>query len=428
MLQKQVPKTLDHILFGIFVIFFISIVCSLRAVTSISIGLLILINLARSRFETMIFKKNLTGSFLVGCLLLFVSQCFSLLYTTDIEAGLRHLRISSGLVLIPFAVWSGRSFFSWERFQQLMYCYIIVLFFASIYCLAIALIHYFSGAPSSVLFYHPLVKPLSQHAIQFSILVFIALLFLFNSIKTKETRSFVLTWILISFFTLFLILLSSKLVIIWYILYLLYFSLESSMRKVKRIRSILFISILLVLATIVCSTRNPVGNRFRELFSGNKELFAQKKFNQGIYFNGLQFRLLEWRFVYEILSEKHAWIQGLTPGDGQAALDRKYIETDMYQGNGGDDRGYLGYHTHNQYLQCLLQTGIIGLLLFLFICYSLLRMALHSRSREFMFFVILLLVYNFTDAILETQYGVVIFSFFPVFLYFGSGARSQLRS
>ncbi len=78
------------------------------------------------------------------------------------------------------------------------------------------------------------------------------------------------------------------------------------------------------------------------------------------------------------------------------------------------------YNTHNQFLEALLQTGLVGLLLFfLAICAEMVIMAVRRKNNMLTALVILLLAYTFSDAVLETQYGLVLFLFLPLFLFFG---------
>lgn len=409
-MQDRSIKYLDSFLFGTYLIFLFSIIFSLRAVSSIAIGLILIAALLRNKhLKQKFFNKEVFSLFVTGCLLLFLLQSLSLLYTTDIAEGLKLLQRSSALVFIPFAVSCSNSFLITEKRRKLLWYFSIFVSAASLYCLGMAFINYQAGAPASTFFYHDLVKPILQHAIQFSILVFIALVFLIESHKTNLSKY------IIVLLSAVLILLSSKLVICFYVCYLVWFFSSKHL-----LRSNAFIAVLLFVGmiTTVLTTSNPVSNRFKEIFSGNSLLFEQKKFDPGIYFNGVQFRLLQWRFTYEILSEHHAWVLGLSPGDAQTALDKKYVETNMYTGvPGTDEKGFLGYHTHNQFLQCLLENGILGLLIFLLIFCSLITMAVRSKSRVLKSFVLLILIYCFADAPLETQYGLVIFTFFPVFLY-----------
>jgi O-antigen ligase len=88
-------------------------------------------------------------------------------------------------------------------------------------------------------------------------------------------------------------------------------------------------------------------------------------------------------------------------------------------GPGGPKHGYLGYNTHNQFLEALLQTGIIGLICFMAICFEMIRRAVERKSRVLTALVLLLLAYTFNESVFETQYGLVLFTFFPLFFYFG---------
>ena len=151
---------------------------------------------------------------------------------------------------------------------------------------------------------------------------------------------------------------------------------------------------------------------------GNFALIKQDRFKPGDYFNGVQFRLISWRFVYEILNENHRWLLGVSPGDAQDLLDKKYRELNMYTGDStGKSKGYLIYHTHNQFLQALLETGLPGLAAFIFICAGMIQLAANSGDRSLIVLTILLLCYCFSDAVLKTQYGIILFIFFPLFLY-----------
>ncbi|MGZ3880817.1 MAG: O-antigen ligase family protein [Flavisolibacter sp.] len=293
------------------------------------------------------------------------------------------------------------------------------------YCLLIATIKILSGAPLQVFFYHDLVEPTLHHAIQYSILVFIALVWLLeNRGETIGLLPASFSRFIVPFLSIFLLLLSSKLIISFFIVYLLSFFLRQRVQKTR----VVAICIAIIVATLLLvSTRNPVGDRFRAIFSGNMWLFKQPSFRPGVYFNGAQFRLLQWRFTYEILNEHNAWPLGLSPGDAQSSLDKKYTETNMYTGIPGTEKhGFLGYHTHNQFLQSLLENGVIGLCLFILVCYALFMMAKQDRSRQLKWVVSLLIIYCFTDAPFQTQYGIVIFTLFPC-LTFLSASKDLLQ-
>lgn len=421
--QKAGSKFLYNLIFWLYVILFISIVFSLRIITSISIGLILIGGIIKTKTDcNLFFSKVVINPFFVGCVLLYALKCFSLFYTEDISKGIKHLGTTSGLIIIPLAVYSSNTFLNKNLYSRLMAYFTAILFSSCLYCLVVAFTKLDAG--QTVFFYHYLVKPISQHAIQFSVFVFINLVYLFELLRNGIKKT--LTYSLIIYFSIFLVLLSSKLVLSFYLLYVLYYLIKDEKRKNKPYVKILFIAIPLLLAGLILITTNPVSNRFRDITSMDLTFTKQKKFSQAVYFNGLQFRLLQWRFVYEILNDNHSWILGLAPGDSQSYLNKKYISSDMYVGKKGTkDHGFLGYNTHNQLLQNLLQTGILGLIAFLFICFAFLKIIIKQKSIALSFIVLLLLALNFTDTFLETQYGLLTFIFFPLFILFSQNPNSK---
>ncbi|HEX7844179.1 MAG TPA: hypothetical protein VF476_00180, partial [Chitinophagaceae bacterium] len=105
--------------------------------------------------------------------------------------------------------------------------------------------------------------------------------------------------------------------------------------------------------------------------------------------------------------------------NAQPFLDSQYISRNMYRGNGSaTDKGYLGYNTHNQFLESLLKNGIPGVIVFLAIFVGLLSMAWQKRKGGRLFILLLLLTYACIESVLETQYGIILFTFFPCLIYF----------
>jgi O-antigen ligase len=176
---------------------------------------------------------------------------------------------------------------------------------------------------------------------------------------------------------------------------------------------------LVILSALLLVVRNPVSERFYDILEGDPSVVQQEQFETKDYFNGLQFRLLQWKFTGQILSEQRNWLFGVGPGDAQALLDQKYISTKMYTGDPATGTtGFLGYNTHNQFLETTLQTGIAGLSILIVICGFLLKMAFTKNNRTLTIVIIVMLAWLFTESVFETQFGILIFTFFPLLLYF----------
>ena len=407
-------------MYFLYILFLASVICSWNFVSSVVIGLIFITGITKNKLEKgVFFEKKMINFFSIGCLLMYILQITSLLYTENLNEGFKHIQLKSGLVLVPMAVYLG-NFLNYAIFRKLMRTFIVVLFITTVYCLIMASVAYWKTHDSSVFFYHQLLLPIEQHAIQFSILVFVALVHLLEEARNRRYYINLVIHFAASVYVLtFLLILSSKLIIVCFFIYLVYY-VALTLKKLSGKRYLVPISIVgfLGISLILLFTRNPITKRFNEIMTGEIELIKEEKFNPGIYFNGLQFRLLEWRFVKEILNENHAWLVGVSPADAQHFLDQKYISTNMYIGEPGrGDRGFLGYNTHNQFFESLLQTGVAGLSAFVLICIGLIKMAADIRKPELSVVVALLLFYALNESVFETQYGLMIFLFFPLFLY-----------
>jgi len=411
---------LDKSLYFVYLIFLASIVCAVRPLSSIALGCMLVLAVIKNKLETGRYtNKKANNVFLWGCIAFYLLQVIALIYTNDFASGLRHLQLKSSLVIIPLALCLS-NYPDRETRNRMLKHYVLILLAAMLFCLVVALKRFFADhASESVFFYHPLVSPFSQHAIQFSILVFIGFVYL---LVTAGRREFMVNYfchlMFIVFFLFFLLLLSSKLVIVFAAVSLVcYLVVMVKKHAANRVITGIVVFSCILLTSLVLLTRNHISARFNEIVSEDLSMVKKDSFNQGTSFNGLQFRLLQWRVVSQILNENKGWVKGVSPGDAQAFIDKKYVEKNMYTGNGGDKRGFLGYDAHNQFLESILQTGIAGLLAFVIICIGAIQLAVRTRDLLQWATTLILLAYTLNESVFETQYGLMLFVFFPLFLY-----------
>jgi O-antigen ligase len=422
--MKRVRETylLSRLYEFVTIVFFISIIFSFRILASITI--IVLLGFALLYYPVSRgwwWNRNFVNFFNAGCFLYFIVQGFALLYTHNTNAGLFIQQINLGLLAIPVAVFYS-PMVNRENYGMLMKWYTAILFIASVIALVHALQLYGHSGNTNYFFYHRLVSIYSGHAIQYSILVFIGILFLIEeNVQSENIRYRKWVLFLLIYFSVFLFLLTSKMVIAFFLIYILYLIIATKEFVKNRSYRIGALAAILILLVIIFSTKSPLRQRISEEMESRVSFLEKKEFNSADYFNGVEFRLISWRFAYEILNENHAWLLGVSPGDAQDLLNMKYQKMKMFTGGLPDNRkGYLDYHTHNQFLQALLETGIPGLAAFILICAGMIRLAKKSRNRSLIVLTILLLCYCFADAVLKTQYGVILFVFFPLFIFKGS--------
>lgn len=167
---------------------------------------------------------------------------------------------------------------------------------------------------------------------------------------------------------------------------------------------IFFITITLVLV-IGFVNFNTIKNKIDfEIPQGKYELkhdvMKSEDIRVGIYFCS-----------YKII--KQSVLYGIGIGDVNDNLDKCYeseIDSDVYQ--------IFHYNSHNQYVQIILASGLLGLLFFLYNLFILLKLSIKKNDNLFISLNLFLIICFFTENILSRHDGVVFYSFFTAIFYF----------
>ena len=405
-----------------------SLFIGFRSICSICEGVLLVCSLLLTHLKKNPHAKEpFPNYFLFGCLLFYLLQIFSLLYTTNRAAVLGELQVQITLIIVPLSFYWNNYLDSSFR-AKIMPFYILSLASSLLFCFGMALFDYSVNHDPAVFFYHKLVQPFDQHAVHFSIFVFFGFVSLLEGVRRHsfiQNKYFHL--FLITYYLFFLVLLSSKLVIaftfIAVVIYVLLFIKETGSVRNRLIPSAAAI-VLILFALMV--TNNPVGERFKDIFRGDLRVVEQNQFNPGDYLNGLQFRLIQWKLVTEILYEKKAWVFGVSSGDAQGLLDKKYMSLNLFIGDQTSlSHGFLGYNTHNEFLESFLQIGLFGLFSYLVICVGFFQMMILRRKADFWLTGTLIISYGFVESVFQTQYGLLLFTFLPLLLFYTSSKTDR---
>ncbi len=391
-----------------------TIVFSLLNLNSVCIILLCIAWIAEASFREkwLILKKD---KLVITYCLYFALQVAGMLYTTDLNTGWNHIEGKAGFLALP-VILSSTQFRKEALRKKVMLFFTFCILIASLYCLTADLVNYYHTGNAGIFFYHDLVSPISQHAVYFSAFVSIALLFLIEEYKSAWMQKYrLLYFIAVIFLVGFLFLLSSKLIITIFLVFLLYIWWRN---RTNRKISLPFIGIFLFFCILLFSI-TPVKKRFADIFRNDAVSVLKKQDFSTTYFNGLDFRLLQWRIVYETLKENNAWVLGLSPGDAQSYLNKKYASLKMYMGNEAlHDVGYTNYNTHNQFLQILLQSGLAGLLLLIYWCGQWFSYARKAKDLVLTGIIVIIVCFFVSESVFERQFGVILSTFFPLIYYY----------
>jgi O-antigen ligase len=376
-------------------------------------------------------KAAFSNKYFLAYFAYFLTDLLGQLHAHNLHAGWNIVSKDATLVAIPFVLCS-RPFADGESYKKIMTCCCLLLAAASCWCLIRACGYYMATRDIEVFFYHPLVRPISQNAIFYTVFILFGLLFLLSSdlgagipgISPRAWKK--LRLILILFFCGMVVLLASKLFLVTLLLILAYFLFRRySFRQNRMILLGIGLTIVL-LAALLLLTNNPIKKRYNDIIAANISMIEKEKFTPDVYFNGIQLRLLEWHFAFEILQEHHAYWWGVSAGDSQDILNQKYIDANMYLGSPGrKGKGFIGYNFHNQYIETLVRSGIIGLGVLLTLFGLLIGIAWKRKTGQAFFTMLILLIFFLPQSPLTMQHGVFLFCFFPLLLLYSPEARNN---
>ena len=363
-------------------------------------------------------KAAFSNKFFLAWFAVFLLDLAGLTYTHHFFTGWKYVESKATLLAIPFILCGG-PFTDKTTRNRFLSAYCGLLFLICLYCLAMAAWQFMQYRDPRVFFYHALLSPFFINAIFFSAYVLSALLFLLSSPLDFGADPIRAGWLtpsrlrqirigLIIFFIGMIVLLSSKLLLVLTIIILISFlykraAYHSGLLK----RPVILLGIAAIIGTgLLAITDNPVKDRYKEMTQGDLRLYRQERQAPFTVFNGISLRLLIWRSAVEILNDQNAWIMGVSAGDAQDLLNKKYLSR--------INSGFLGYNFHNEYIEILVRSGLVGLFVFLAACGSLILLARSAGTKEAWFTVIIVLLLCLTESMLEMQHSAFFCCFFPL--------------
>lgn len=173
----------------------------------------------------------------------------------------------------------------------------------------------------------------------------------------------------------------------------------------KRIAILIFFTAITLALVIGVVNLNSIKNKIDfKIPQGKYELkhdvMTSEDIRTGIYFCS-----------YKII--KQSILYGIGIGDVNDKLDKCYeseIDSDVYQ--------IFHYNSHNQYVQVILASGLLGLLFFLYNLFILLKLSIKKNDNLFFALNMFLIICFFTENILSRHDGVIFYSFFTTIFYF----------
>lgn len=356
-------------------------------------------------------------------------------YTYSVNKAESGFDLVSKLSFVLLPLFISTQSISSKTLEKILFSYVAGITASSIYCIGKAIWLYNQNADPELFFYHPLVKGLEANAVYIAwytiFAIFILILFKWKIFFQGKQK--VLFWGLLTILSVFFILLSSKLLIVLFIVLLLSVALFKKQYAVWQ--KILTVLLAAGIFSAVFLTDNPIRSRYKSVTENINvnRAFENNYDNKDVQLNNLTIRLFIWRVAIDNIKEHKLWWYGCGNGDFHDLQNGKMHDLGLPGFKDTDEKKSSLYNInlHNMYLQSLMMLGIPGLMCFLFIvvvpffCFKRIE-----NKTVFLVFQIVSALFMLQEAALQTQAGIIYFTFFSqIFwnLYYSSVKMRSLK-
>lgn len=322
-----------------------------------------------------------------------------LIPTSNLKAGMDALVLKVSLIVFPVIFFAPGNL-RIPPVRMLLQFFILGCVLCCLILLSIAT-YTFLAQSDNHFTYTELTAPLALHPAFISMyLVFCILSLLLPFLERKKGHLFgkpFYTVSLLLFFIIMIFLLSARQEIIA-LLMLLPASLLYYFYRSRRIVMGMLITLSVIISMLVALLMIPEARmRIERMQAQLEETYSNDAPNS------ITIRKAVWQSAGEIISE-HPWGVGI--GDVNDALKEKYRAKNLLWPL------HANLNAHNQYLQTTMATGIPGIVFFIAAMMAALRLSVIRPAYNYLLFLVLFLFCIITECMLETESGVVFFSFF----------------
>ena len=345
-------------------------------------------------------------------IILFALHAISYFYSSDKTQSLLDLSKKASFVILPVIVGLGPTI-SKQVLEKLFAAFVSSLSLIALFCLSRAGYIWVKNHTTEQFFYHSLVADLDANAIYYALYTIFSLSILLLH-SWSDVAIFKRKWIyylITSLQILFLVLLSSKTLLVFFILIVLPIFLMRHRRKSLLVPRILAVTIFIISICLLAFTNNPIRVRYQQVFQNNENAIWQSNDPSGKHFNNLTLRLFIWKTACQNIKENNLYWFGCGNGDVEVYQKRKlHIYDDKI------DTRYNPYiwkfNLHNQFLQMFMMLGILGLVAFLlFIFTPFFHISKVPGSNIFLLFHLSFLFIILQESALQTQAGIIYYLF-----------------
>ncbi len=348
------------------------------------------------------FNSIVKNKFALLFIAFYVLHLVGLLYTQNMQSGLFDVQVKLSLLLFPIIL-SSRPFDE-NKIRKLFFALIIGCFTAFLIMLSRALYIYVDLGERS--FYYEAFASFLIHPSYISMYVNVTLAWLLiNQLDQSKRFSRSVSCSLLIVFTLFIILLSSKMGLITMIVMYTVFLIYHVISQKKYLFGISGVFAIVISIYIVMSFIPELSGRINRAISAvtNSNTDQSEAESTAV-------RMLIWKASNRVISEN--LILGTGTGDAKNELMKEY-----------EKRGMTGAYehklnAHNEFYQVFLSLGVIGFILLLLNLLFPLFKGFKMTDTIYVLFLLIISLNFLTESMLETEAGVMFYAFFNSLLCF----------
>jgi O-antigen ligase len=370
-----------------------------------------------SGFNKITFKGNKPAFLFILFIGLFIWQIAGLLFADSLNMGIERISKRLSFFLFPLVLFYPGGKIS-KNINQIIRLFPICTFLYIIYCFGNALHNSLILQDGKWIFNpHPLAFDFENHffGLRFSDIVhpsYLAMYVLISILISSESlfdNSLTVIkrclWLIISIvFLIVIYLLSSRAGVMAAMIVLPLYFLFKFYRKFSKWIIVLLLIILVTGLVVLVRTNSRINYSLEGISKTNINETVEK-----------DVRFIIWKSAMGVIEQN--LILGVGTGDASEELKKEFTR-----------RGYVeGYYdtlnAHNQYIEILLENGLIGLILFLSILGYMSYIAISQQNLLLGLFIIMMVVFFLFETVLNRLAGITFFPFFT-FLFMHVKART----
>lgn len=367
-------------------------------------------NLKKS-FERIKKRRGLWPWFILYLLLI-----IAYFYSEDKSQAAFDLKSKLAYIILPVIIGAGKYAIDRATVENIFASLIAGVCVAAVISVANAVTIWYPDKYFYAFFYHQLVSIVDPNAVYMAwYTIFSIALLLFLPWQYHFQKKYkILRIVAILFLLVFFVLLSARMFMLLFVLFIIPYFIKISFSSVPRgiAATLLVIISIYGLYHVLNTTNNPIKQRYETMLNSNNDIVWLNDYSsvEESSFDNLTLRLFLWRLGLETIYERKAWWAGVGNGDVHIALREKMREYNVQDIDSSDPDqrpGFYNANLHNMFLQNFVMLGIPGLIVMLLICIMPLFYILKvTPYQPFLVFHISSILFMMQEAVLQTQAGI----------------------